>query len=419
MSEWREITLGDFIALQRGHDLPSHDRGDGDVPVMGSFGVTGYHSIPKADGPGVTVGRSGASIGTVSFIEEDYWPLNTCMYVTDFKGNYPRFVFHFLSTLNLARFNSGSAQPSLNRNYIYPIEIRVPAFREQREIAAILGALDDKIELNRKTAATLEEMARALYRSWFVDFDPVWAKLEGRAPAHMDAATAALFPDRFGDEGLPEGWVLTRTEDLSAKIAMGPFGSNIKVSTFVEKGVPIISGHHLHGTMMKHGDHKFIMEDHADRLKNSNVFEGDIVFTHAGTIGQVAMIGTGSGYDRFVISQRQFFLRPDKKKVSPFFLLMFFKSARGQHELLSNASQVGVPSIARPSSHLKAIEICVPKAEVMRCFDEEVSRYFQKISLIEQENQTLATLRDTLLPRLMSGDLRVGEAREQVEDLVE
>ncbi len=86
------------------------------------------------------------------------------------------------------------------------LKISLPPIKEQREIAEVLGALDDKIEVNRKTAAVLEEMARALFRSWFVDFDPVHAKAQGRSPAHMDPATAALFPDRFGEDGLPEGW---------------------------------------------------------------------------------------------------------------------------------------------------------------------------------------------------------------------
>jgi type I restriction enzyme S subunit len=334
----------------------------------------------------------------------------------------PRFLRYLLEAPhNFERMLGDADGTTIKHIYITRLakmEVKVPSLPEQYDIAAVLGALDDKIEVNRKTAATLEEMARALYRSWFVDFDPVHAKAAGCAPAHMPPQTAALFPDSFSEDGLPEGWVLTRTEDLSLKIAMGPFGSNIKVSTFVEEGVPIISGHHLHGTLMKHGEHRFITEEHADRLKNSNVFEGDIVFTHAGTIGQVSMIGSGSSYERFVISQRQFYLRPDKSKVSPLFLLMYFKSSGGQHELLSNASQVGVPSIARPSSHLKAIEICLPSLNTMAAFEETVSTLFQKMSSIEQENQTLASLRDTLLPRLMSGELRVGAAREQVKEVV-
>jgi type I restriction enzyme, S subunit len=109
MTEWIETTLGKFVSLQRGHDLPSDTRTDGKVPVMGSFGLTGWHSEARAPGPGVTVGRSGASIGTVNYVKADYWPLNTCLFATDFHGNHPKFVYYFLTTIDFAAHNSGRA----------------------------------------------------------------------------------------------------------------------------------------------------------------------------------------------------------------------------------------------------------------------------------------------------------------------
>ena len=160
MSEWRDITLGDFVALQRGHDLTEPQRRIGRIPVMGSAGQNGFHDTALAKGPGIVIGRSGASFGQVHFSKEDFWPHNTGLYVTDFKGNDPLFAFYF----------------------IYPIPIRVPKPTEQKAIAAVLGALDDKIECHRLMNATLEAMARALFQSWFVDFDPVRAKLDGRPP---------------------------------------------------------------------------------------------------------------------------------------------------------------------------------------------------------------------------------------------
>ncbi|MEP0455738.1 MAG: restriction endonuclease subunit S [Roseibium sp.] len=318
-----------------------------------------------------------------------------------------------------------TVQTTFNLKDLARIPIQLPLEWEMQRILTILQALDDKIELNRRMNETLEAMARAVFRDWFVDFGPTRRKAAGATdPAAILGGfltdptqappLAALFPHSFADNGLPEGWSTYRTEELASKIAMGPFGSNIKVSTFVENGVPIISGHHLHGTLMKHGDHKFITEEHADRLKNSNVFEGDIIFTHAGTIGQVSMIGSGKAYKRFVISQRQFYLRPDRTKVSPLFLLMYFKSPEGQHELLANASQVGVPSIARPSSHLKGIEICLPSLGAMSAYESIVGVLFEKLISNEQENQTLAATRDLLLPKLMSGKIRLTGAEGAV-----
>src|SRR5665811_1288057 len=118
-SEWAARTLGGFVRLQRGHDLTASEQRPGAVPVMGSAGPNGTHCEAKAPGPGVVIGRSGASMGRVHLSDVAYWPHNTCLYVTDFLGNNPRFAYYLLQTLDLAAYNSGSAQPSLNRNLIY------------------------------------------------------------------------------------------------------------------------------------------------------------------------------------------------------------------------------------------------------------------------------------------------------------
>ena len=193
------MPLGDFVALQRGHDLPEAKRRPGDTPVLGSFGVTGWHDTARAAGPGVTVGRSGASFGVVSYSPVDYWPLNTTLYVVDFHGNDQRFAYYFLKQLDFRIYNSGSAQPSLNRNFIHPIPVDIPPRPEQRAIAHILGTLDDKIELNRRMNQTLEEMARALFKSWFVDFDPVRAKAALKQHALRQHATIDGEPSGNGD----------------------------------------------------------------------------------------------------------------------------------------------------------------------------------------------------------------------------
>ena len=150
-------------------------------------------------------------------------------------------------------------------------------------------------------------------------------------------------------------WKKVKIGDIAEKIAMGPFGSNIKVSTFVESGVPIISGMHLKGFYLNEESYNYITEEHAQRLKNSIVHSGDVIFTHAGNVGQVAMIPENCQYPYYMTSQRQFYLRCDKSKVLPEFIMYYLHSYEGQGKLLSNVSQVGVPSIAQPSSFLKKI----------------------------------------------------------------
>jgi len=149
-SEWRNITLGDFVTIQRGHDLTSTERREGNVPVFGAAGQNGFHDKAIAKGPGIVIGRCGGSYGQVHYCEADFWPHNTGLYVTDFKGNDQRFAFYLLKLLNFDSYNSGSAQPSLNRNFIYPIPVRVPLPAGQKAISGVLTALDAKIELNNR-----------------------------------------------------------------------------------------------------------------------------------------------------------------------------------------------------------------------------------------------------------------------------
>lgn len=205
--EWKDCLLGDVIELKRGYDLPQKERLPGTVPLISSSGVTDTHATAMVKGPGVVTGRYG-TLGQVFYIEQDFWPLNTTLYVRNFKGNDPRFISYFLRNIDFLAYSDKAAVPGLNRNHLHKARVRIPAdVVEQRAIAHILGTLDDKIELNRKQNETLEAMARALFKAWFVDFEPVRAKMEGRwqrgqslpgLPAHL----YDLFPDRLVESEL-------------------------------------------------------------------------------------------------------------------------------------------------------------------------------------------------------------------------
>ncbi len=174
---------------------------------------------------------------------------------------------------------------------------------------------------------------------------------------------------------------------------MGPFGSSIKVETFVPEGVPVISGQHLRGFRVDDAPgFKFISPEHAQRLANANVYRGDIVFTHAGNIGQVAYIPEDSQFDRYVISQRQFYLRCDQSKALPEFVTLYFGSPEGQHQLLANTSQVGVPSIAQPVTYLRTIRIPLPPLPEQQAIAHIVGTLDDKIELNRRMNETLEAM---------------------------
>jgi len=257
---------------------------------------------------------------------------------------------------------------------------------------------------------TLEALAQSLFKSWFVDFDPVRSKMPGKSPSSLEPATASLFPDQFQDSELgeiPKGWTVKSIEEVSSRVAIGPFGSSIKVETFVSEGMPIISGQHLHGLMLEDSTFNFITQAHAEQLKNSIVQRGDVVFTHAGNIGQVAFIPEHSRYERYIISQRQFFMRCDLSQVTPSFITLYFKSHEGQHRLLANTSSSGVPSIARPVTNLRSIQLTIPSKPVLDAFQDFVRPLLIRVRHNDEESRRLAALRDALLPKLLSGELRV------------
>ena len=188
-------------------------------------------------------------------------------------------------------------------------------------------------------------------------------------------------------------WPIVRVEDLSEKVAMGPFGSSIKVSTFVPKGVPIISGQHLHGVRLDDTPgFNFISHEHACGLANANVHRGDIVLTHRGTIGQVSYVPEDSQFDRYVVSQSQFYIRCHRSRANPEFVALYFKSPEGQHQLLANASQVGVPSIAQPVTYLRTIGIPLPPLDEQQAIAHILGTLGDKIELNRRMNDTLEAM---------------------------
>ncbi|MEM9969620.1 MAG: restriction endonuclease subunit S [Pseudomonadota bacterium] len=401
----REMQLGDFVRLKRGHDLPADQRRAGGVPILGSFGVTGTHDEPKCEGPGVTIGRSGASIGVVSFIDEPYWPLNTCLYVTDFKGNDPLFAYHYLSTLDLEAFNSGSAQPSLNRNYVYLVPIAVPSLDEQQAIAGVLGALDDKIELNRRMNGTLEAMARALFKSWFVDFDPVHAKAAGKTPAHMDAATAALFPSRFTPEGLPEGWAPQPLDRFFQIVGGGtPKRRNAE---FWAGAIPWFSVVDAppQGEVFVHQTEASITEKGLARSSARLVPAGTTIISARGTVGKLALAAR-----QMTFNQSCYGLVPESGVGSAF---VYFTAVNLVDRLQGMAHGSVFATITRGT--FGSIEQVQPSPGAFSAFSRVTMPLLNLISSNGKQNQTLAALRDTLLPKLMSGEVRVRDAERQIE----
>ena len=402
-SGWSRIPLGDFVTLQRGHDLPVAVRRPGNTPILGSFSVTGWHDESRASGPGVTVGRSGASFGVVSYSPVDYWPLNTALYVTDFHGNNQRFAYYFLRQFDFRSYNSGSAQPSLNRNFIHPIPVDVPPVWEQRVIAHILGTLDDRIDLNQRMNETLEAMARALFKSWFVDFAPVRAKMEGRHTG-LPQDIADLFPDRLVDSELgeiPEGWEVASLGDVAALRRKGIDPASEASDT------PYIGLADMPRGSIALTDWG---ETGSVSSRKSAFKAGDILFgklrPYFHKVGIAPVDGLCST-DIVVLGAR-------KPKWSAFVLACVSSSAFVAH---TSQTATGTKMPRTSWQAMRRYELGRPTDTMASEFQRTVSPMLRRIVSNIHESRTLTALRDALLPKLISGEIRVPEVARALESV--
>lgn len=407
-TDWAETTIGEQVLLQRGVDITRAEQRPGCVPVISSGGVTSFHDTPAATGPGVVLGRKGV-VGSVYFVDTDYWPHDTTLWVKDFKGNLPRFVYYFFRgmTQYLTRLDVGSANPTLNRNHVHPIQVRWPPLPEQRAIARVLGTLDDKIELNRKMSETLEELARTLFKSWFVDFDPVHAKAGGKKPFGMDDATAALFPDSFEDSELgpiPRGWrvaVLGEVVQLTKgrsynrdELAPSPV-SLVTLKSFHRGG-----GYRVDGLKPYTGTYR----DEQIVRTGEVVLALTDVTQAAELVGRPAIIPDESHRATTLVASLD--VAVVRSELLPReYLFEQLRDSRFTSFATSMCSGTTVLHLHVPGT--LGFPMVVPSAPLMQRFNELASKFRARSEAATAESRTLAELRDTLLPKLLSGELRV------------
>jgi type I restriction enzyme S subunit len=396
-SEWRHCSLGDVVELKRGYDLPERDRRPGKTPIISSSGPSGYHNEAKVSGPGVVTGRYG-TLGEVFYVANDFWPLNTTLYVRDFKGNDPRFISYFLRSLDFLAYSDKAAVPGLNRNHLHQARVSLPAdVSEQRAIAHILGTLDDKIELNRRTSETLDEMTLALFRSWFVDFDPVRAEIEGR-DSGLPRTLANLFPSGFVDSELgqiPDGWTVSAVYHV-ADVAYGaPFSSSLFNGQ--QEGLPLIRIRDLASELPS----VWTVESHP---KGHKVKPGDIVVGMDGEF-RAYLWGGAEGW----LNQRVCAFMP-----RPGWSAAFVRNAIAEPLARVEATETATTVIHLGKGDIDLFKVVVPARSIVNVFNRICQPWYDRMVLAKQQSRNLNSLRDALLPRLIHGDLRVCDAEKVV-----
>ncbi|WP_461786371.1 restriction endonuclease subunit S [Prosthecobacter sp.] len=391
MDEWRTIPLGDALTFQRGFDITKDEQREGPYWVISSSGPKSTHAESKARGPGVIIGRKG-SLGTVFYSEADYWPHDTTLWIKDFHANEPRFAYYFLQTMGFERLDAGASNPSLNRNHIHPIPVRWPPVRVQRRIAGILSAYDELIENSQRRIRLLENMARALYREWFVHF---------RFPGHE---SVPRLPSALGD--IPQGWEVKPLSDVVDDIVDYRGKTPKKLNgDWSDEGILALSALNVKGgRLVSLEKSRCVHEDLYSRWMKNPLRRGDILMTSEAPLGELYYL---CKEERYCLSQRLFSLRANSAVIAPVILYLCMESEQTQHELRSRASGATVSGIRQ--SELRKIPIVVPPRSLQERAAPILQRLAEQKFTLDTQIQNLRRTRDLLLPRLLSGQVALAD----------
>lgn len=453
MCDWADMELGQFVELKRGYDLPKRKREVGGIPLISSSGESDSHSEAKVKGPGVVTGRYG-TIGKVFYVEEDFWPLNTTLYVKDFKGNNPLFVYYFLKTISYSDYSDKAAVPGINRNHLHKAQIRVPIDPSyQRELADKLWSLDSKIELNRQTNQTLEQIAQALFKSWFVDFEPTRAKLKakqewdklnpaaktagndqntealfveraamaaisGKALHELDQLdseqlaqlklTAGLFPDGFEESELgevPVGWEVKPLSNMVELIGGGTPKKSEEdywegdIPWFSVKDAPSDGDVFVVDTELK------ITELGLNKSSTKLLPEGVTIISARGTVGRLALVGVPTAMNQSCYGVK------GANDIGPY--LNYFNLKEAVSTLQQNTHGAVFDTITRDTFdtvYLTDTSKCLKKE-----FEKYVTASFGAIKNNLFVTESLEQLRDSLLPKLLTGELSTEQSQTDIE----
>ena len=374
----KKITFDNFVRLSRGFDLPERKIVDGEYPVVASTNIKAYHNAYKVKPPVVVTGRSG-SLGKVQYIDSKCWPLNTSLYSKDFRGNNPKYIYFFLQTMHLEQYNAGAGVPTLNQNHLQRLKIVVHDIDEQKKVADILSTYDNLIENNNKRIKLLEQMAENLYKEWFVRF---------RFPGYEDTEF---------EDGMPRGWVREKI-GLHYNTCSGGTPSRKHEEYYTEGTIPWVKTGEIKDGIIIHTD-ECITEAGIKGSSAKLLPQGAVVMAMYGVnIGMLAYL------DSEMTCNQACCVFNDKNEInSRHYLFHYLYSIRDYLLLIG----FGAAQQNLSQDLIKKVKIVIPPAELIKEFDKQKEPLYQTIRALMMQNDKLIKQRDALLPRLMSGKLKV------------
>lgn len=430
--KWIDTTVGEYCPFVYGKSLPQRNRENGNIPVYGSNGIVDYHNTSHVKGCGIIIGRKG-SVGAVHLSKSEFWPIDTSFYIEKDSIEELYFTYYLLKSLGLEHMNSDSAVPGLNRDNAHALAIRIPENSDDRKLlGSWVAKFDEKIELNTQANQTLEQIAQAIFKSWFVDFDPVKAKndalatggsvddaelaamsvisaktldelnsLKANNPKAFNklAQTAALFPSAMQDSELgeiPEGWEVGKLANIIdfnprrtlKKGTLAPYLDMKNVPTTGHLAIEVVDREMASGTKFVNGD--TLLARITPCLENGKTAYVDFLKDN--------QVGWGS--TEYIV------MRPKEDYPTSIGYLLARDTNFRQQAIQSMTGTSG-----RQRADAKALAetawLIYPK-ELVKAFDKTAKGYLSLAKINGDESKSLSEIRDALLPKLLSGEL-VGE----------
>lgn len=407
-SDWTPSTVGAFCPFTYGKGLPDRDRNQsGSFPVVSSAGVIGKHDKPFVHSAGIVIGRKG-TIGSLTLLEKPFWPIDTAFFIKDEPQKRDLyFCYYLLKTLGLDTMNTDSAVPGLNRENAHKLEILVPPLSSQKAIGHFARAYDQQIETLRRQNTALESIAQRLFRSWFVNFDPVHAKAAGKEPEAMSAELAALFPSEFEDSELgpiPKGWCAGSLHDVSL----------LNPEAWTSRSHPE-EVYYIDLSGVKKNVFSEVTRytfDEAPSRARRVLRKGDSLY---GTVrpGNLSYGYIGANLNGLTGSTGFAVLRP-KAEVDAEFVYCAMTLKENIERLVLLAEGAAYPAVRPEIVH--AQKLALPGKSLMTAFHDVTRHLFEQHALNQALIARLGELRDHLLPRLISGKLSLEEAQQVVEE---
>ena len=399
--------------MEYGRVLQGYRDCSGPYRVFGTNGPIGWHTEAHCEHASVIVGRKGAYRG-IHFSPSPFSVIDTAFFLKPTVEMDTRWAYYALLTQDINRMDSGSAIPSTSREDFYQLPVSVPPIADQQAIAHILGRLDDKIELNRHMNETLEAMARALFKDWFVDFRPTRAKAEGMEP-YLPPRIWGMFPGALDDHGIPAGWAREKVgRHVVAEKGLSYSGAGL---TTEGRGLPM---HNLNS----------ILEGGGYKNEGLKFYDGDYKPRHLVRPGDLIVANTEQGFDRLLIgyssivpawmgeeglfTHHLFKVQPRASSPLSTTWLHFAMSASSFGEVVRRYSNGTTVNIL-PRDAFERPEITVPPAALIQAFEDLVVPTLCKVESTFTESQVLAQLRDVLLPKLISGEIQASQAERAVK----